>query len=110
MLQLQGIILVSRTMELQERVIEACLTAEVSICEQQYGFVPRKSTIDNVFEQRSLRRTEKVRGELNYILVGLEKTDNRVQGKEYGTGLESFAGGVFKVDEESALNSFLLPC
>lgn len=42
------------TMELQERVIEARLTAEVSICEQQYGFVPRKSTIDTVFEWRSL--------------------------------------------------------
>lgn len=41
-------------MELQERVIEARLTAEVSICEQQYGFAPRKSTIDIVFELRSL--------------------------------------------------------
>lgn len=41
-------------MELQERVIEARLTAEVSICEQQYEFVPRKSTIDAVLYQRSL--------------------------------------------------------
>lgn len=42
----------SHTMELKEGVLEARLTAEVSICEQQNGFVPRKSTIEIVFEQK----------------------------------------------------------
>lgn len=41
-------------MELQEGVLQVRLIADMSIFEQQYGFVPRKSTIDVVFEQRSL--------------------------------------------------------
>lgn len=59
--------------------------------EQQYGSEPRKS-IETGYERRSLRRTEKVRGELRCVLVGLEKTDNGVPGQECGTGLGSFAG------------------
>ncbi|RJG15641.1 hypothetical protein D4A39_16580, partial [Alcanivorax profundi] len=38
----RGIKLMSHTMKLWERVVEARLRGEVSICEQQYGFMPRK--------------------------------------------------------------------
>ncbi|KAK2921479.1 hypothetical protein Q8A73_000964 [Channa argus] len=50
----RGIKLISHTMKLWERVVEARLRAEVSICEQQYGFMPRKSTTDAVFALRML--------------------------------------------------------
>uniref|UniRef100_A0A3B3DF61 C-type lectin domain-containing protein n=1 Tax=Oryzias melastigma TaxID=30732 RepID=A0A3B3DF61_ORYME len=42
----RGIKLMSHTMKVWERVVEARLRAEVNICEQQYGFMPRKSTTD----------------------------------------------------------------
>ncbi|KAK3541917.1 hypothetical protein QTP86_008097 [Hemibagrus guttatus] len=40
----RGINLMSHTMKLWERVVEARLRKVVDICEQQYGFMPRKST------------------------------------------------------------------
>lgn len=36
----------SQTMKLRERVVEGRLRREVTISEQQYGFVLRKSTTD----------------------------------------------------------------
>ena len=42
----RGIKLMSHTMKLWERVVEARLRAEVNICEQQYGFMTKKSTTD----------------------------------------------------------------
>ncbi|KAK3573832.1 hypothetical protein QTP86_032905, partial [Hemibagrus guttatus] len=45
----RGIKLMSHTMKLWERVVEARLRKVVEICEQQYGFMPRKSTTDAVF-------------------------------------------------------------
>ncbi|KAK3565404.1 hypothetical protein QTP86_007938 [Hemibagrus guttatus] len=41
-----GIKLMSHTMKLWERVVEARLRKVVEICEPQYGFMPRKSTTD----------------------------------------------------------------
>ena len=40
----RGIKLMILTMKLWERVVEARLRTEVSICEQKYGFMPKKST------------------------------------------------------------------
>ncbi|KAK3573261.1 hypothetical protein QTP86_019239, partial [Hemibagrus guttatus] len=45
----KGIKLMSHTMKLWERVVEARLRKIVEICEQQYGFMPRKSTTDAIF-------------------------------------------------------------
>ncbi|KAI5624691.1 hypothetical protein C0J50_15497 [Silurus asotus] len=50
----RGINLISHTMKLWERVVEARLREEVTICEQQYGFMPRKSTTDALFALRML--------------------------------------------------------
>ncbi|KAK3540383.1 hypothetical protein QTP70_030202 [Hemibagrus guttatus] len=50
----RGIKLMSHTMKLWERVVEARLRKVVEICEQQYGFMPRKSTTDAIFALRIL--------------------------------------------------------
>ncbi|KAK2902094.1 hypothetical protein Q8A73_011840 [Channa argus] len=79
----RGIKLMSHTMKLWERVVEARLRAEVSICEQQYGFMPRKSTTDAVFALRMLM--EKYREghrELHCVFVDLEKAYYRVPREE----------------------------
>ena len=38
----RGMKLMSHTMKLWKRVVEARSRAKVSICEQQYGFMPKK--------------------------------------------------------------------
>ncbi|KAF3697446.1 hypothetical protein EXN66_Car013126 [Channa argus] len=66
-------------MKLWERVVEARLRAEVNICEQQYGFMPRKSTTDAVFALRMLM--EKYRedhNEYHCVFLDLEKVFERV--------------------------------
>ncbi|KAK3517687.1 hypothetical protein QTP70_015681 [Hemibagrus guttatus] len=50
----RGIKLMSHTMKVWERVVEARLRKVVEICEQQYGFMPRKSTTDAIFALRIL--------------------------------------------------------
>ncbi|KAI5629399.1 hypothetical protein C0J50_2331 [Silurus asotus] len=50
----RGIKLISHTMKLWERVVEARLREEVTICKQQYGFMPRKSTTDALFALKML--------------------------------------------------------
>ncbi|KAK3518100.1 hypothetical protein QTP70_033322 [Hemibagrus guttatus] len=70
----RGIKLMSHTMKLWERVVEARLRKVVEICEQQYGFMPRKSTTNAIFALRILM--EKYRDgqrELHCVFVDLEK-------------------------------------
>ena len=44
-----GIKLMSHSMKLWERVIEARIRKEVTIAEQQFGFMPGRSTTDAIF-------------------------------------------------------------
>ena len=44
----RGIKLISHTMKLWERVVERRLRSELTFSEQQYGFMPGKSTTDAV--------------------------------------------------------------
>ncbi|KAK3512316.1 hypothetical protein QTP70_004627 [Hemibagrus guttatus] len=70
-------------MKLWERVVEGRLRKVVEICEQQYGFMPRKSTTDAIFALRILM--EKYRAgqrELHCVFVDLEKTYDRVPREE----------------------------
>ncbi|KAK3534319.1 hypothetical protein QTP86_014230, partial [Hemibagrus guttatus] len=79
----RGIKLMSHTMKLWERVVEARLRKVVEICEQQYGFMPRKSTTDAIFALRILM--EKYRDgqrELYCVFVDLEKAYDRVAREE----------------------------
>ncbi|KAK3571995.1 hypothetical protein QTP86_021348 [Hemibagrus guttatus] len=79
----RGIKLMSHTMKLWERVVEARLRKVVEICEQQYGFMPRKSTTDAIFALRILM--EKYRDgqrELHCVFVDLEKAYDGVPREE----------------------------
>ncbi|KAK3551641.1 hypothetical protein QTP70_020851 [Hemibagrus guttatus] len=79
----RGIKLMSHTMKVWERVVEARLRKVVEICEQQYGFMPRKSTTDAIFALRILM--EKYRDgqkELHCVFVDLETAYDRVPREE----------------------------
>ncbi|KAK3570239.1 hypothetical protein QTP86_017140, partial [Hemibagrus guttatus] len=79
----RGIKLMSHTMKLWERVVEARLRKVVEICEQQYGFMPRKSTTDAIFALRILMEKHRdVQRELHCVFVDLEKEYDRVPREE----------------------------
>ncbi|KAK3517672.1 hypothetical protein QTP70_015319 [Hemibagrus guttatus] len=79
----RGIKLMSHTMKLWERVVEVRLRKVVEMCEQQYGFMPRKSTTNAIFALRILM--EKYRDgqrELHCVFVDLEEAYDRVPREE----------------------------
>ncbi|KAK3529353.1 hypothetical protein QTP70_029338, partial [Hemibagrus guttatus] len=77
----RGIKLMSHTMKLWERVVEARLRKVVEICEQQYGFMPRKSTTD-VALRILMEKYRDGQRELHCVFVDLEKAYDRAPREE----------------------------
>ena len=75
--------MISHTMKIWERIIEARLRDRLEISKQQYGFMPKKGTSDAMFALRMLmeKYTEGQR-ELHCVFVDLEKAYNRVPREE----------------------------
>lgn len=75
--------MISHTMKLWERIVEARLRGEVMICEQQYGFMPGKSTTDAMFALSVLlEKYREGQKELHCMFVDLEKAYDRVPREE----------------------------
>ena len=81
----RGIKLISHTIELCERIIEARIRKEVTIAEQQFGFMPGRSTIDAMFCLRMLleKWTEGQKA-VHCAFIDLEKAYDRVPREELG--------------------------
>ena len=71
----RGIKLMSRTMKLWERIIEARLREITNIADNQFGFRPGKSTTEPIFALRMVQEKNK---ELHVVFVDLEKAYDRV--------------------------------
>ena len=75
----RGIKLISHTMKIWERIIEARLIDSIEISKQQYGFMPGKGTTDAMFAVRMLmEKYSEGQRELHCVFVNLEKTYDRL--------------------------------
>ena len=75
----RGIQLISHSMKLWERVVERRLRSELTFSEQQYGFMPGKSTTDALFALRVLmEKYREGQKELHCVFVDLEKAYDKV--------------------------------
>ena len=79
----RGIKLMSHTMKLWERVIEARIRKEVTIAEQQFWFMPGKSTTDAIFCLRILlEKWNEGQKAVHCAFIDLEKAYDRVPRQE----------------------------
>ena len=75
----RGITLISHTMKLAERLIEARLRDITEIANNQYGFRPGKSTTEPIFILRMMQEQYREKGQdLHLVFVHLEKAYDRV--------------------------------
>ena len=79
----RGIKLMSHSMKLWERVIEARIRKEVMIGEQQFGFMPGRSTTDAIFCLRMLlEKWNEGQKAVHCAFIDLEKAYDRVPREE----------------------------
>ena len=79
----RGIKLMSHSMKLWERVIEARIRKEVTIAEQQFGFMPGSSTTDAIFCLRiQLEKWTEGQKAVHCAFIDLEKAYDRVAREE----------------------------
>ncbi|XP_063615696.1 craniofacial development protein 2-like [Penaeus indicus] len=75
----RGIKLMSHTLKIWERIIDGRLRAIVTISEQQFGFMPGRSTTDAIFALRQLmEKYREGQRELHSVFIDLEKAYDRV--------------------------------
>ena len=75
----RGIKLMSHTMKLWERIIEARPREITNIADNQFGFRPGKSTTEPIFALRMLQEKYREKNkELHVVFVDLEKAYDRV--------------------------------
>ena len=75
--------LMSHTIKVWERIIDASLRDSVEISKQQYDFMPGKETTDAMFASRMLmEKYRKCQRELHCVFVDLEIAYNRVTREE----------------------------
>ena len=79
----RGIKLMSHTIKVWERNIEARLRDRVETSKQQYGFMPEKGSTDDMFALRVLmKKYREGQGKLHCVFMDLEKAYDRVLREE----------------------------
>ena len=84
----RGIKLTSHTMKIWERIIDRRLREVVQISNEQFGFMPGRSTTDAIYALRLLmEKYREGQQELHCVFIDLEKAYDRVPREEVGNCL-----------------------